>query len=149
MIKFETVTDTHRKIADTEIKLPQRSSANSAGYDFYSPCDCVINPGEIKTVWTDVKACMNSNNVLLIYPRSSMGKKKIVLANGTGVVDSDYYNNPDNDGNIGIMLYNYGNAPFTINTGDKIAQGVFVNYLTTENDNAIGQRSGGFGSTGK
>lgn len=148
MIIFEIVKDKYRKNINTDVKLPARSSANSAGYDFYSPCEITIYPGEIGTVWTDVKACMNKCNVLLIYPRSSMGKKQIVLANGTGVIDSDYYNNPNNDGNIGIMLYNYGNQPFNIHCGDKIAQGVFVNYFTTDSDSATGKRTGGFGSTG-
>ncbi len=147
MIRFEVVVDEHRKHS-VDIKKPERSTEHAAGYDFYSPETVSIQPGEIRTVWTDVKARMDENIVLLLYPRSSMGKKRVVLANGTGVIDGDYCDNPGNDGNIGFMLYNYGDTPYVINAGDKIGQGVFVPFYTTADDVAGDKRTGGFGSTG-
>jgi len=77
-----------------------------------------------------------------------MGKQPIMLANTQGWVESDYYSNPDNDGNIGINLLNLGNTPYIIEKGDRIAQGMFINYLTTDDDNTTAERLGGFGSTG-
>ena len=71
-----------------------------------------------------------------------------MLANGTGVIDADYYGNADNDGNIGLTLYNYGTETVTLVAGERIMQGVVVDYKITENDGAFGSRVGGFGSTG-
>ena len=89
------------------IELPKRATKGSAGYDFYSPVDVVIQPGERCLVWTDVKSYMQENEVLMLYVRSSIGVKKgVVLSNGTGIIDSSYYSNPGNDGNIGISLFN-------------------------------------------
>ena len=147
MIRFEIVEEEHRK-HNTDIRRPERSTENAAGYDFFSPEAVSIQPGEIRTVWTDVKARMDKNVVLMLYPRSSMGKHRVVLANGTGVIDGDYCDNPGNDGNIGFMLYNYGDAPYVINEGDKIGQGVFVPFYVTEDDVSGKKRTGGFGSTG-
>ena len=147
MIRFEFVAEEHRRHS-VLARMPERSTENAAGYDFFAAADDIIGPGEIKTVWTDLKAKMNRHNVLLLLPRSSMGKRRVVLANGTGVIDSDYYGNSGNDGNIGIMLYNYGDEPYTIKAGDKIAQGIFVCFEKTDDDKAEGERVGGFGSTG-
>jgi dUTP pyrophosphatase len=143
---FEVVKDEFRK-NEGEIKLPTRASEHSAGYDFYSPVDITIQPNESVLIWTDVKAHMYYDNVLLIFVRSSMGKHPVVIANGTGVIDSDYYGNESTDGNIGFRLLNLGNEPYEIKTGDRIGQGVFVKFGTIKNDNASGSRSGGFGST--
>ena len=145
MIKFELC-----KNAITETRLPERSSKHSAGYDFFTPVDITIAPNETKMILTHVKAQMDSDKVLLILPRSSMGiKRHVVLANSTGVIDADYYNNPDNEGNIGIVLYNYGTEVQKFKTGDKVAQGIFVNYCCTNDDVATAERIGGIGSTGK
>ena len=143
---FEVVKDEFRK-TEGEIKLPTRASACSAGYDFYSPVDVTIKPNESVLVWTDVKAHMYYDNVLLLFVRSSMGKHPVVIANGTGVIDSDYYGNESTDGNIGLRLLNLGDKPYEIKVGDRIGQGVFVKYGTVKDDRANGVRAGGFGST--
>lgn len=143
---FEIVKDEFRK-TEGEIKLPTRASEHSAGYDFYSPVDVTIQPNESVLVWTDVKAHMYYDNVLLIFVRSSMGKHPIVIANGTGIIDSDYYGNESTDGNIGFRLLNLGDKPYEIKIGDRIGQGVFVKYGTVKDDNTSDTRTGGFGST--
>ena len=143
---FEVVKDEFRK-NEGEIKLPTRASEHSAGYDFYSPVDITIQPNESVLVWTDVKAHMYYDNVLLIFVRSSMGKHPVVIANGTGIIDSDYYGNESTDGNIGFRLLNLGDEPYEIKVGDRIGQGVFVKYGTVKDDKASGERTGGFGSS--
>lgn len=145
---FEVVNNNHRTTSG-EIKLPTRSDSRSAGYDFYSPVDITIMPNESKLFFTDVKACMNEDEVLMLYVRSSMGKIPVVIANGTGIIDSSYFSNTSNDGNIGFRLLNLGDEPYVINVGDRIGQGVFSKYLITDDDNASGERTGGFGSSGK
>ena len=147
MRRFEVVKGEHRKHPNIEIKLPTRATAHSAGYDFYSPVDVVIEPGKSCLIFTDVKASMYWDNVLMLYVRSSMGKHPVVIANGTGIIDSDYYSNEDNDGNIGFRLLNLGDEPYTIKVGDRIGQGVFQKYCTVKDDNVAGIRTGGFGST--
>jgi len=149
MRKFEIVDKNHLKYGVTEVKLPQRSTTNSAGYDLCSPIDIEIKPNSIETIFTNIKACCNNNEFIMICVRSSMGKKGISLANDVGIIDSDYYNNPSNDGNIGIMLRNNTSESFFIKSGDKIAQAIFMNYLVVDDDipsNVI--RNSGFGSTG-
>jgi dUTP pyrophosphatase len=147
---FEIVSNDLRRTNADEIILPKRATSRSAGYDIYVPEDVIIEPGKPVIVWTDVKVSMLEDEVFLIFIRSSIGKKMVVLANGTGVIDADYYGNKDNDGNIGIMLLNLGKEPFYIKKGDRVAQGVFVKYMTVENEEEHGQtRKGGFGSTKK
>ena len=144
---FEVVKDEFRKNPEVEIKLPTRATEHSAAYDFYSPVNVTIQPNEMAMIWTDVKASMYYDNVLLLNVRSSMGKHPIMIANTQGWIDSDYYSNVDNDGNIGIRLLNLGKTPYEIKIGDRIAQGMFVKFGTVKNDNAKGVRAGGFGST--
>lgn len=146
MRRFEVVEEQFRKNSG-EIKLPTRGSMHSAGYDFYSPVDITIKPGEMGMIWTDIKASMYYDNVLLLFVRSSMGKHPVVIANGTGIIDSDYYGNPDNDGNIGFRLLNLGDTSYEIKKGDRIGQGMFTKYLTIKDDNTTTERTGGFGST--
>ena len=145
MRRFEKVT------YDDSGIIPTRSDNGSAGYDFYTPQDIVIKPGEAVLFKTNIKAQMLPDEVLLLYIRSSVGiKKHIVLSNGTGVIDSTYYGNPDNEGNIMCALYNYGTEEQVITAGDRVMQGVFIKYLTTDNDIVISkQRTGGIGSSGK
>ena len=145
---FEVVKSEHRT-TDIEIQLPIRSDPGSAGYDFYSPVNIIIPPNESRLIFTDVKACMNKDEVLMLYVRSSMGKYPVVIANGTGIIDSSYYNNESNDGNIGFRLLNLGEENYVIHKGDRIGQGVFIKYLTTDDDTSCGERTGGFGSTNK
>lgn len=131
-------------------ELPKRGSINSAGYDFKVIEDLVINPKEIVLAKTGIKAYMNSDEVLEIYPRSSIATKKhTILANSVGIIDSDYFNNPNNEGHILIALYNYGNEKVEIKNGERVAQGIFKKYLITEDDDADEARIGGFGSTNK
>ena len=146
MRKFEIVKDEFRKNSG-EIKLPTRATRNSAGYDFYSPVDITIPPHEMVMIWTDIKASMYWDNVLILNVRSSMGKQPVMIANTQGWIDSDYYGNPDNDGNIGFRLLNLGDTPYEIKAGDRIGQGMFIKYGTIKNDNTTAERKGGFGST--
>ena len=147
MRKFEEVREECKKYAGETI-LPSRATKKSAGYDFYAKVSVSANPGEIVKIWSDVKALMNEDEVLMLYVRSSMGGKWM-LSNSTGVIDSDYYSNPKNDGNIGLFLKNISNEVQKIEKGDRIAQGIFIKYLVTDNDAAEGNRIGGHGSTGK
>ena len=143
---FEVVKDDYRKNTG-DIKLPTRATEHSCGYDFYSPVNITIQPNESVMIWTDIKASMYYDNVLMLFVRSSMGKHPVVIANGTGLVDADYYSNEDNDGNIGFRLLNLGKTPYEIKVGDRIGQGIFVKYTLVKDDNAKGSRTGGFGST--
>ena len=145
---FEVVKDEFRK-NDGEIKLPTRASKHSAGYDFYSPIDAVIQPNETVMIWTDVKAHMYHDNALLIIPRSSMGKHPVMIANTVGLIDSDYYGNESTDGNIGFRLLNLGETPYEIKAGDRIGQGIFIKYGTIKDDDTTETRTGGFGSSNK
>ena len=151
---------------DMDITLPKRSTKNSAGYDFSAAEDVVIesyfkkvikaitnkeeNPLKPTLVKTGVKSYMPEDEVLYIYNRSSNPMKKgIVLANSVGVIDSDYFENPDNDGHIMFAFYNFFPFDITIKKGDKIGQGIFQKYLITDDDMAEGERTGGYGSTGR
>lgn len=145
---FEVVKDSCRK-NDGEIKLPTRATEHSAGYDFYSPVNTIIQPNESVMIWTDVKAHMYYDNALLIIPRSSMGKQPVMIANTVGLIDSDYYGNESNDGNIGFNLLNLGSTPYEIKIGDRIGQGIFVKYGIVKDDHTTTARQGGYGSTNK
>lgn len=148
MRKFEIVKQECRKFPLSYIKLPERGTKHAMAYDFYSPAKFVAQPGEVIKVWTDVKAAMNPDECLLINIRSSMGGTW-ELVNQQGWIDSDYYSNPDNDGNIMIKLRNVSDVEQSIYQGDRVGQGVFMKYLITDDDNATTERTGGFGSTGK
>ena len=147
-MRFEIVDWKFRKHPDKEIILPTKATRHSAGYDFYSNETFSIKPGETKILWTDVKVKLTPEEFLMIVPRSSIGlKKNLMLSNTVGIIDSDYYGNLENDGNIGIAIYNYGNKTREIREGERIAQGIVLKF----EDNtlqAYGKRKGGFGSTG-
>jgi len=156
MRKFEKISEKeYEKVLKDkcnyeDIKVPVRSTAHSAGYDFISPFDFELNPGETIKVPSGIKVCMNEDEFLALLVRSSMGfKYNIRLCNQVGIVDSDYYNNPDNEGHMFIALKNEGEKVFSVNKGDKYAQGIFQKYLITDDDDASGNRIGGFGSTNK
>jgi len=145
---FEQVELKYRSKETDFYYLPERSTKKSAGNDFKTPINFIIRPNEIVKVITNVKSYMEYDELLEIHIRSSIGiKKNIMLANCTGLIDSDYYSNQDNDGNIIIALYNYGNEIQEFKKGDKIAQGVFKKYLIADNDNSNEERVGGIGST--
>ena len=147
---FEVVVCDKKK-HEIDIKLPVRSDDGSAGYDFYSPSAVEISPGEKSTIWTDVKSYMQRDEVLKIYPRSSMGIKfGVSLANTTGIIDSSYYSNPDNDGNIGICIINNSKETYSISEGDRIGQGIFQKFLVADNDKVLNEeRLSGIGHSGR
>lgn len=132
-------------------RLPERSTKKSAGYDFFNPAKCVIEPHTMQLIKTGVKASFPDYITLKLYNRSSNPKKKgLVLLNGVGIVDADYYNNPDNDGEIGFMFYNFKDEPAILEAGDKLGQGIFEAYYTVTNEKEITtERVSGWGSTGK
>lgn len=148
-LRFEVVTDAHRKHPNADIKLPQRGTTGAAAYDFFSPVETIIPPHSQQMLWTDIKAQMPRSLLLMLNVRSSMGKHHIRLGNTLGWVDGDYANNPSNDGNIGLLLENTGDIPFEIHVGDRVAQGAFLRYYVAEGDYVTTERSGGFGSTGQ
>ena len=139
---------------DKGINLPIRKTKYSAGYDIEAAEDVVIpsfkkgiNPTLIKT---GIKAYMQDDEVLYLYNRSSNPKKKgLILANSVGVIDKDYYGNPDNDGHIMFAFYNIKDEDVEIKKGETVGQAIFQKYLVVDNDNAEGMRLGGFGSTNK
>ena len=147
---FVNVDEQFKKNENAVYKTPQRATKFSAGYDFYSPISTVIEPGCMTMIWTDYKVSMHSDDVLILCVTSGMGKYGIMLANTLGIIDADYFSNDGNDGNIGFRLYNFSEKPYIINAGDKIGQGIFTKYLTTDNEDEISEtRVGGFGSTNK
>lgn len=138
-----------KKVYDN-IKIPTRSTKGSAGYDFCSTMNFVLNPGETVKIPTGIRAKIEDNWVLMCYPRSSVGfKYGISMVNTIPVIDSDYYDNKNNEGHIFIKLKNCGEREFICNEGDKIVQGIFTPFGITEDDNTITERTGGIGSTGK
>lgn len=139
---------------DKNINLPIRKTKYSAGYDVEAAEDVVIpsfKKGMAPTlVKTGLKAYMQDDEVLLLYNRSSNPKKKgLVLANSVGVIDKDYYGNPDNDGHFMFAFYNIKDEDVKIKKGECIGQAIFQKFLLTDNDNADGIRMSGFGSTGR
>jgi dUTP pyrophosphatase len=139
---------------NSNINLPVRKTKYSAGYDIEAAEDTVIpsfKKGMKPTlVKTGIKAYMGEDEVLILANRSSNpGKKGLILANSIGVIDSDYYGNPDNDGHIMFAFYNIKDEDIEIKKGDAIGQGIFQKFLITDNDVSQGQRTGGFGSTSK
>ena len=137
-----------RKLYD-EYKLPERKTKNSAGYDLIAIEDFELKPGEIIKIPTGYKVKMLPDEVLLIFVRSSMGfKYNIRMTNQTGVIDSDFYNNPDNEGHFYVSLQNEGDKVYKVKKGEAYAQGMFIKYLTCGED-VTSNRLGGLGSTNK
>jgi len=144
---FEIVSDQFRKTKG-DVIMPLRKTKGSAGYDFMCPYDFDLDVFESKLILTDVKAYMRQDEVLKIYIRSSLAiKYGIILVNSTGIIDSDYYKNEKNDGNIGLCIKNTSTIPYTFLRGDGIAQGIFEKYLVADNCNSDNERKGGIGST--
>lgn len=134
------------------VNLPKRATKSSAGYDFFSPFDFTLKPGETIKVPTGIKAYMPNNLVLLLFPRSSLGfKYRLQLDNTVGVVDADYFENENNDGHIFIKITNdsKNDQVLFVKQGDAFAQGIFIQYFITADDNTLDTRIGGFGSTNK
>ena len=144
MIKFEKVI----KYSDTDIKLPERSTLNSAGYDFFAIEDITLPAKKLTRVMTGIKCELMPNMVLILANRSSNpSKKHLILANGVGIIDADYYGNPDNDGAFMYAFYNMFDQDVEIKKGDVIGQAIFKKYELLDADCAVGERIGGFGST--
>ena len=133
------------------LELPKRSTKNSAGYDFNAISDFTLKPGEIKKIPLGIKANMNDGEVLFLIVRSSQGfKYNVRMCNQVGVIDKDYYNNNDNEGHMWIKLENHGDKDYAVKKGDKIIQGIFINFLTIDNEENINNiRTSGIGSTDK
>ena len=139
---------------DRDINFPVRKTLHAAGYDVEAAEDTVIPPFERgckpTLIHTGLKAYCQDNEWYMLANRSSNpGKKKLVLANGIGIIDADYYGNPDNDGEFMYAYYNMSNEDVVIKKHDVIGQLVFMSYLTVDEDKAEGVRTGGFGSTDK
>lgn len=137
---------------DKGINLPERKTACSAGYDIEAAEDTVVpafkNGQKPTLIKTGLKAYFPENEVLALVNRSSNPMKKgLVLANSIGIVDADYYNNPDNEGHLMFAYYNFSDVDVTVKKGDRIGQGLFWKFEITDDDNASGARTGGFGST--
>lgn len=142
-----------------EIDLPSRGTEQSAGYDFVSPISFKLAPGEQIIIPTGIRCKMYSNQVLMLYPRSSVGiKHNISFANTTPIIDADYYN-AKNEGHILLAfknsnkryLFNHKKnkaGTWVVNAGDRICQGIILQYGITTDDNANAKREGGIGSTG-
>lgn len=136
------------------INIPVRKTSLSAGYDIESAEDIVIPSFRMGTkptlIKTGLKCFMESDEYLMLVNRSSNPVKRgLVLANSVGIIDADYYNNPDNDGHLMYAFYNYSKEDITIKKGDTIGQAIFMKYLLVDNDSSNGERKGGFGSTDK
>ena len=158
-MKFEKISYTQFKNdnIDTvcgyeQIKLPQRATKSSAGYDIYSVKSFELKPRQSILLPTGIKVQIDSDKAFFILPRSGQGfKYKVQLYNTVGLIDADYYNNEKNEGHIWVKLYNDSpdGETLKVEQGDAICQGVILNYFTVDNDTSINIRKGGFGSTSK
>ena len=141
-MKFERIA------AYPNVNLPKRATKGAAGYDFECAIDTICPAHKITLIPTGIKAQIDTGYYLQLAVRSSTPKKKgLILANGVGIIDEDYYNNPDNEGHIMFQVYNITDNDVTIPAGERIGQGIFIKYAITDNDIAEGLRIGGFGST--
>ena len=141
-MKFERIA------AYPNVNLPKRATKGAAGYDFECAIDTICPAHKITLIPTGIKAQIDTGYYLQLAVRSSTPKKKgLILANGVGIIDEDYYNNPDNEGHIMFQVYNITDNDVTITAGERIGQGTFIKYAITDDDIAEGLRIGGFGST--
>ena len=156
MRKFEKISfDQFKKdIKDdkdlyNEYIVPKRNTKASAGYDFYAIEDYVIKPNETLVIPTGIKVIMNPDEMLMIVVRSSSGfKYNVRMCNQVGIIESDYYNNPSNEGHMFVKLQNHGDKDYILKKNDKYAQGIFVKFLTVDDEEEIESvRTGGLGST--
>ncbi len=131
-----------------DIILPKRATKGSAGYDFFAPFDFTLAPGQEIRIPTGVRCQMDDSIALFIFPRSGLGFKYSVMLNNTvGIIDTDYYY-ADNEGHIQVKITNRGSKTLIMEKGKAFAQGVFLKYYLTDDDESAGDRKGGFGSTG-
>ena len=134
-----------------QLSVPKRGTKKAAGYDFHAPFAFNIKPGEIVKIPTGIKAAMRDDEFLMVVVRSSVGfKYNVRLCNQVGIIDGDYYNNDNNEGHIWIAFQNEGDKVWEVQQNDRIAQGIFVKYGVTDDEEEIKvSRQGGFGSTNK
>jgi len=131
------------------IKLPKRATTGSAGYDFFAPMTFELSPGKTIKIPTGIRCTMDISWVLMLFPRSGLGFKfRLQLNNTVGIIDSDYVNS-DNEGHIFIKVTNDSNEGKILNVqaGNGFAQGIFLPFGLTIDDDADGIRNGGMGST--
>ena len=148
--QFSKDVENNRELYDS-YNLPIRKTKLSAGYDFESLFDFTLKPGEIIKLPLGIKVCMNDDEVFMLYVRGSQGfKHNVRLCNQVGVIDADYYNNETNEGHMFVRLQNHGDKDYIIKKGDAICQGIFMKYLTVDDEGEIEEtRKSGFGSTNK
>lgn len=148
--QFKKDVSDDRELYDS-YNVPNRSTKESAGYDFESIFDFTLKPGEIKKFPLGIKADMNSGEALFIFVRSSQGFKwNVRLCNQVGIIDKDYYGNPENEGHMWIRLENHGDKDYVVKKGDKICQGIFMPFFTVDNEEEIKNiRTNGIGSTNR
>ena len=136
---------------DKGIHLPVRKTKCSAGYDIEAADDVVIHPFKLgckpTLIPTGLKAYCLEDEYYMLVNRSSGPKKGLVMSNGIGIIDSDYYGNIDNDGHFYFQYYNVLDHDIVIHKGDVIIEVIFQKYLLCDNDTSDGIRTGGFGST--
>ena len=145
---FEVISEFEEMPKGERPRLPERKTSGSAGYDFYAMEDILIPAGDYVWIRTGIKAYMPPDEFLALYMRSSMGiKNSLRLVNCTAVIDSDYYNNPYNEGEIIAVVKNEGRQAYLLHKGERFMQGVFHKFYVADNDNAGGVRTGGIGST--
>lgn len=154
MRKFEVVRDDCIKygVDPKTLKKPYRATKYAVCYDCFSPIDITIAAEATELVFINFKAYCNRDEGYILSTTSGLGKKGLILANGIGIIESDYADNESNDGNIGFLLHNLNKYPYEIKAGDKIGQIFFFKFLTVDDDaetNANVIRKGGFGSTVK
>ena len=130
-------------IVEDERLLPIRKTEDSAGYDFFAPDTVEIPAHKYVQFDTGVRVQMRKGFVLMLFIRSSLGRKGLTLTNSVGIVDADY------EDNMQAFIMNNSDEPYTINKGERYMQGIFTKFYPTTNDNATGKRTGGIGSTGK
>ena len=148
-VSFKEFSPYGDKAVYDDIRLPERATSGSAGYDFFAPTDLTVLPNRTVTVATGIRCKIDDGWALFIYPRSSLGfKYRLTLNNTVGVIDGDYYG-ADNEGHIFIKMTVCGDKSVTLKKGAAFAQGVFTEYGITEDDDAKNSRTGGLGSTDK
>lgn len=132
-------------------KLPVRKTKSSAGYDFLAIEDFKLEPGEIKKIPTGIKALYPTDETLMLFVRSSMGfKYNVRMCNQVGIIDSDYYNNNENEGHMWFALQNHGDKVFSVKAGESYGQGLFMKYYIVDEEEEIStERKGGLGSTNR
>ena len=147
---FPKFSDTNIQEIYDKILLPRRATRGSAGYDFFAPFSFTLAPGETVKIPTGIRVRIDEDWVLKIYPRSGLGfKYRLQMNNTVGIIDSDYFYS-DNEGHILMKLFNDGREGKTLElkAGMAVAQGIFMEYGITIDDDVEEVRNGGFGSTG-